>query len=139
MLLRSGLREWPPFSSASLYKKGLATFPVVKPTKGELQDRVETLSRRSWGVKRKPLDSLEKGHSAWRKVPRLGTSSPSPSTHVRLQGQVLPPPDEVPGAPSSQLRSAYAAKAKDPSRRAVEPPLEVIPNFLSPRFIYIYI
>ena len=26
MLLQGGLREWPPLSSASLYKKGLATF-----------------------------------------------------------------------------------------------------------------
>ena len=38
--------------------------PVVKPTKGELQARVETLSRRSRSVKRKPLDSLKKGHPA---------------------------------------------------------------------------
>ena len=38
--------------------------PVVKPTKGELQARVERLSRRSRSVKRKPLDSLEKGHPA---------------------------------------------------------------------------
>ena len=26
MLLRGGLRQWPPFPSTSLYKKGLATF-----------------------------------------------------------------------------------------------------------------
>ena len=38
--------------------------PVVKPTTGELQDRVETLSRRSRSVKRKPLDSLKRGHPA---------------------------------------------------------------------------
>ena len=38
--------------------------PVVKPTKGELQARVETLSRRSRSVKLKPLDSLERGHPA---------------------------------------------------------------------------
>ena len=79
--------------------------PVVKTTKGELQARVETLSRRPRSVKRKPLDSLEKGHPAWGKAPRLGSSSSSPSAHVRVQGQVLPPPDEVPRAPSSQLRS----------------------------------
>ena len=36
--------------------------PVVKPTKEELLARVETLSRRSRSVKRKPLDSLENGH-----------------------------------------------------------------------------
>ena len=93
--------------------------PLVKPTKGELQDRVETLSRRSRSVKRKHLDSLEKGHPAWGKTPRLGTSSSSPSAHVLVQGQVLPPPVEVPRAPSSQPRSGSTAKAKDSSGRAV--------------------
>ena len=101
--------------------------PVVKPTKGELQARVETLSRRSHCVKRKPMDSLEKGHPAWGKIPRLGTSSSSPSSHVRVQGQVLPPPAEVPRALSLQLHSSSTAKAKDSSGRAVEPPLEVMP------------
>ena len=102
--------------------------PVVKPTKGELLARVEMLSRRSWSVKRKTLDSLEKGRPAWGKVPRLGTSSSLPSTHVRVQGQVLLPPVEVPGAPSSQLRFGFVAKAKDSSGRATEPPLEVMPR-----------
>ena len=101
--------------------------PVVKPTKGELQARVETLSQRSRSVKRKPLDSLEKGRPAWGKIPRLGTSSSSPSTHVRVQGQVLLPPAEVPRAPSSQLHSGSAAKAKDSSGRATEPLLAVMP------------
>ena len=101
--------------------------PVVKPTKGERQARVEALSQRSRSVKRKPLDSLEKGHPAWGKIPRLGMSSSSPSAHVRVQGQVLPPSAEVPRAPSSQLRSGSAAKAKDSSGRVAEPPLAVIP------------
>ena len=87
--------------------------PVIKATKGEVMARVETLSRRSRSVKRKTLDSLEKGRPAWGKVPRLGTSFSSPSTHVRVQGQVLPPPAEVLRSPSSQLRFGYAAKAKD--------------------------
>ena len=65
--------------------------PVVKPTKGELLARVETLSRRSRSVKRKTLDFPEKGRPSWGKVPKLGTSSSSPSTHVRVLGQVLPP------------------------------------------------
>ena len=78
-------------------------------------------------MKWKPLDSLEKGHPAWGKAPRLGTSSSSPSAHVQVQGQVLPPPAKVPRAPSSQPRSASTAKAKDSSGRAVEPPLEVMP------------
>ena len=100
---------------------------VVKPTKGELQDRVETLFRRSRSVKRKSQDSLEKSHPAWGKTPRLGTSSSSPSAHVQVHGQVLPSPTEVPRAPSSQPRSSSAAKAKDSSGRDAEPPLEVMP------------
>ena len=78
-------------------------------------------------MKRKTSDSLEKGRPAWGKVPRLGTSSSSSSTHTRVQGQVLLPPAEVPKAPSSQLRSGSAAKEKDSSRKAVAPPLEVMP------------
>ena len=101
--------------------------PVVKPTKGELLAQVETLSRRSWSVKRKALASLEKGRPAWGKVLRLGTSSSSPSTHVRVLGQMSPPLAEVPKAPSSQLRSGSVVKAKDSLGRAVKPPLEVMP------------
>ena len=41
---------------------------------------------------------------------------------------MLPPPTEVPRAPSSQLRSGSTAKAKDSSGRAAEPPLEVMPT-----------
>ena len=78
-------------------------------------------------MKRKSQDSLEKSHPTWGKAPKLGTSSSSPSAHVQVQGQALPSPAEVPRAPSLQPRSASAAKAKDSSGRAVEPPLEVMP------------
>ena len=44
-----------------------------------------------------------------------------------MQGQALPSPAEVSRAPSSQPRSASAAKAKDSLGRAVEPSLEVMP------------
>ena len=101
--------------------------PVVKPTKGELQARVEKLSKRARSAKRKSQGSLEKSHPSWGKALRLGTSSSSPSAHVRVQGQALPSPTEVTRAPGARPRSASAAKAKDSSRRAVEPPLEVMP------------
>ena len=78
-------------------------------------------------MKRKTLDSPEKVSPSWGKIPKLGTSSSSPSTHVRVLGQGLPPPAEVPRAPSSQPRSGSTAKAKDSSGRAAEPPLEVMP------------
>ena len=117
------LRPSPP----SIMKFSHDGPPIVKLYKGELQARVETLSRRSRCVKRKPPDSLEKGHPAWGKTPRLGTSYSSPSAHVRVQGQVFPPPAEVPRAPISQLRSGSATKAKDSLGRAIEPLLEVMP------------
>ena len=101
----SGLRSSRPAtlrpSPSSVMKFSHDEPPIVKPTKGELLARVETLSRRSRSVKRKTLDSPEKGRLAWGKVPRLGTSSSLPSTHVRVQGQMLPPPVEVHRAPSS--------------------------------------
>ena len=68
---------------------------AAKPTKGELLAKVETLSRKSRSVKRKTSDSVEKDHLAWGKVLKLGASSSSPSTHVRIPGQVLSPPTEV--------------------------------------------
>ena len=122
----SGLATLRP-STPSVMKFSHDGPPVVKPTKGELLPQVETLSRRSRSVKWKTPDSLEKGRPTWGKVLRLGTSSSSPSTHVRVQGQVSLPPAEVPKAPSSQLYSGSAAKAKDSSGRAAEPPLEVMP------------
>ena len=64
---------------------------------------------------------------SWGKVPKLGSSSSSPSAHVRVRGQAMPPSSEVPRAPSSQPRSGSATKARDSSGRAAEPLLEVIP------------
>ena len=100
---------------------------AAKPTKGELLARVETLSRKSRSVKRKTSDSVEKDRSTWGKVPKLGASSFSPSTHVRTPRQMLSPPTEVPKFSSSQSRSRSAAKAKGSSGRAVEQPLAVMP------------
>ena len=78
-------------------------------------------------MKRKTSDSVEKDRPAWGKVPKLGASSSSPSTHVRVPGQVSSAPAEVPKALSSWPRSGSAANAKDSSGRAVERPLEVMP------------
>ena len=78
-------------------------------------------------MKRKTLDSVEKDRLTLVKVPKLGESSSSPSTHVRKPEQALSPPAEAPKVLSSQPRSGYAAKAKGPSSRAVEQPLAVMP------------
>ena len=72
------------------------------------------------------MDSVEKDRPAWGKVPKLGASSSSPSTHVLMSGQVLSPLAEIPKGLSSQPRSGSAAKAKDFSGRTTEQPLEVM-------------
>ena len=77
------LRPSPP-STMKVSPIGPST---AKPTKGELLVRVEALSRKSRSLKRKTLDSVEKDQPAWGKVPKLGTSSSSPSTHVRTSGK----------------------------------------------------
>ena len=78
-------------------------------------------------MKRKTLDSVEKDRLALVKVPKLGASSFSPSTHVRKLEQALSPLAEAPKVLSSQPRSGSAAKAKGPSGRVVEQPLAVMP------------
>ena len=88
-------------SSPSTTKVPFLGPSAAKPTKGELLARVETLSRKSRSVKRKTLDSIEKDRPTWGKVPKLGASSSSPSTHARMPGQMFPPPAEVPKASSS--------------------------------------
>ena len=85
------------------------------------------MSQKPRSVKRKTLDSVEKDQPALVKVPKLGASSSSPSTHVRKPEQALLPPAEVPKVSSSQPRSGSAAKAKGPSGRVVEQPLAVMP------------
>ena len=92
---------------------------AAKPTKGELLARVETLSRKPRSVKRKTLDSAEKDLPASVKVPKLGASSSSPSTHVRMPEQVLSPPAKVPKVLSLQPHSGSAVKAKGSSGRAL--------------------
>ena len=117
------LRPLPP----SVMKLSHDGPPVIKPTKGELLARVETLSQKSWSVKRKTLDPPEKGRPSWGKVPKLGSFSSSPFAHVRARGQVLSSSSEVPRVPSSQPRSYSTAKDRDSSGRAAEPLLEVMP------------
>ena len=78
-------------------------------------------------MKRKTLDSVEKGRPALVKVSKLGASSSSPSTHVRKPKQALSPPAEAPKVLSSQPRSRSVAKAKGSSGGAVEKLLAVMP------------
>ena len=76
----AALRPSPPSAMKFSPVEPFAT----KPTKGELLARVEMLSRKSRSVKRKASSSVEKDHPAWGKVPKLGASSFSSFTHVRV-------------------------------------------------------
>ena len=104
----AALRPSPP----STMKVSPIRLSSTKPTKGELLTLVEALSWKSRSVKRKTLDSVEKDRPTWGKVLKLGSSSSSPSTHVRISGQALSPPVEAPKVLSSQPHSYSAAKAK---------------------------
>ena len=83
----AALRPSPPSTMKVIPIRPFA----AKPTKGELLARVEVLSQKSRRVKRKTLDSVEKDRPDWGKVPKLGASSFSPSSHARISRQVLPP------------------------------------------------
>ena len=70
-------------------------------------------------MKRKTLDSVEKDRPTLVKVPKLGVSSSSPSTHVRKSERAQSPPAEAPTVLSSQPRSGSVAKEKGPLGGAV--------------------
>ena len=92
------LRPSPP-SVMKLSQDGAL---VIKPSKGELLDRVEKMSRKSRSVKQKTLDSPLKGRPSWGKVPKLGSHSSLPSAHAQVLGQVILPSSED---PEPQVRS----------------------------------
>ena len=100
---------------------------AANPTKGELLAQLETLSRKPRSVKRKTPGSMEKDRPILDKVPKLGESSSSPSTHVRKPERAQSPPAKAPIVLSSQPRSRSAAKAKSLLGGAVEQPLAVMP------------
>ena len=55
---------------------------AANPTRGELLAQLKTLSRKPRSVKRKTPSSVEKDRPVLAKVPKLGASSSSSSTHV---------------------------------------------------------
>ena len=119
----AALRPSPP-SIMKVYAIGPS---VAKPTRGELLAQLETLSRKPRSVKRKTLDSVEEDRLALAKVPKLGASSSSPSTHVRKPERVQSPLVKAPTALGSQSHPGSTAEAEGPLGGAVEQPLEVVP------------
>ena len=80
----AALRPSPP----SIMKVSAIGPSVAKPTRGGLLAQLETLSRKPQSVKRKTSDFVEKDRPALAKVPKLGASSSSPSTHVHKPDRV---------------------------------------------------
>ena len=99
----------------------------MKPTREELQARVESLAKKKRSVKHKAQAPPERNLTIRGKISRLGASSP-PSTgkergssgQVPTRGQASPSMAEV----------SKVASPKNPSGRTAEPPLEVLPIFV---------
>ena len=119
----AALRPSPP----STMTVSLIGPSAAKPTKGELLVQLETLSRKPRRVKRKTSGSVEKDRPVLSKVPKLGASSPSPSTPVLKLERAQSPPAEAHTVLSSQPRSRSAVKAKSLLGGAVEQTLAVMP------------
>ena len=97
---------------------------IVKPTRKELQARVESLAKKKMSVKRKAQAPLESSLAIRGKVPRLG--APSPSSTAKGWGLS----DQVPTtsqAPPFMVEVSKVAGLEISSGRSVELPLDVLP------------
>ena len=119
----AALRPSPP----SIMKVSTIGPSAAKPTRGELLAQLETLSRKPRSVKRKTSDFVEKNRLTLAKVPKLGASSSSPSTHVRKPKWVQSPLVKAPTVVGSRSHPGSAAEAEGPLGRAVKKPLAVTP------------
>ena len=95
---------------------------IVKPTREELQARVESLAKKKRSVKRKAQAPPESSLVIRGKIPRLGASSLSSTTKERGSSNQVPARGQ---APPSMAEVSKVAGWKNPSGRTVEPPLEV--------------
>ena len=95
---------------------------AAKPTRGELLAQLEMVTWKPRSGKRKTSDSVEKDRPALVKVPKLGASSSSSSTHVHKPERV-----KAPIVLSSRSHYGFAPKAEGPSGGVVEQSLVVTP------------
>ena len=119
----AALRPSPP----SIMKVSAIGPSAAKPTKGELLAQLEMLSQKPRSVKRKTSDFVEKDRPALAKVPKLGASSSSPSTHVSKPERVQSPLVKAPTVLGSRSHPGSATEAEGPLGGAVEQPLAVTP------------
>ena len=106
----------------------------MKPSREELQARVEFLSKKKRSAKRKAATAFEDSHAAREKILKLGASSSPSSTRehgplgqFEVIGRPQRPAAEVSKITSPELRSPSAAVAQSPSGRTAEPPLDIMP------------
>ena len=101
-------------------------FPV-KPTREELQARVDALAKKKISVKRKAQAPPESNLAIQGKIPRLGASSPPSTTKDRgSSDQVLARGQAAP----SMAEVSKVAGPKNPLGRTAKPPLEVLPIYV---------
>ena len=106
----------------------------MKPSREELQARVEFLANKKRSAKCKVPVAPENSHAVRSKVPKLGASSSPSSTREQgssgqfwVRGHMSHPVAEVSKVTGPQLRSPHAAVAKSPPGRTAEPPLDILP------------
>ena len=97
---------------------------IVKPTREELQARVESLAKKKRSVKRQTHAPPESSLVIQGKILRMGASSPSSIAKEQGSFDRVPARDQ---APPSMAEVSKVASPKNPSRRTAEPPLEVFP------------
>ena len=88
---------------------------AAKPTRGEQLTQLEMVSRKPRSGKQKTSHYVEKDRPALVKVPKLGASSSSLSSHIPKSGRVM-----APIVLSARSHSGSVAEAEGPSGGAVE-------------------
>ena len=96
----------------------------MKPTREELQARVDSLAKKKRSVKRKAQAPPKSSLAIRGKIPRLGASSPSSAAKERGSSDQVPARGQ---APPPMAKVSKVVGPKNPSVRTTEPPLEVLP------------
>ena len=100
---------------------------AVKPTREELQARVESLVKKKRRVQRKAQAPPKTSLVIRDKIPRLEASSPPSISKERGSSYQVPARSQV---PPSMAEVSKVTGSKNPSGRTAEPPLEVLPIYV---------
>ena len=100
---------------------------AVKPTREELQARVESLAKKKRGVKRKAQAPPKTSLAIRGKITRLEASSLPSIAKERGSSYQVPARSQV---PPSMAEVSKVTGPKNPSGRIAEPPLEILPIYV---------